>query len=430
MNNKIIFSIILIGLLGSITSIILNETHLNSFQVQELKLDYPRGIVDQVSLYKPKGEGPFPGVIFGTGAGADRALYRNWAHGFINQGFVVIMRSSTYGRKKERPWIDARDDIINTLNYMKKLEYVKNDSIIIGGHSASANLAYWVGQEIPDDISGIVAIAGRFPPKNLKTLDTDIFLGTGTKDKLVPPKKLFEVASMLEGTSNNIEIYLADDINHLQESWNIELINQATRWATQTIGTDYNNEYVLEKITFRRLILKFVFKFLLLIGLIMLIQKYVFNYYKKDNNLLNIILSIFYFFLFSLTWSNTISKYIFYSGPFYYKWSKYLIVLLIVTIIGSIYFYIKSKLKKNIFLLDILFILTSILIILKIFSFWVYIPPFSYGGSIIYFKSLLIGLLILIFGFILKKIKLYFKQRLIIYAFSLVWLLTAVLPPK
>lgn len=436
MKYKIILIFILIGLLGCIIPVIFSETNLRSYQVQELKLDYPEGVVDQVSLYKPQGEGPFPGIIFGTGAGADRALYRNWAHGFINQGFVVIMRSSSYGRNDERPWIDARDDIINTLDFVKKLDYVKKDSILIGGHSASANLAYWAGYEIPEQIAGIIAIAGRFPPENLGSLDTEIFLGTGTKDKLVPPEKLHEVAGIFKGTNNkeiinkNIEIYLAENINHLQESWNNELIYEATMWAAQTLGFEYNNDYVLDKITVWRLLIKFFSIILLLIGFIMFLQEYLINNFKKKNKLVYIGISFIYFVLFSLAWSNTISKYIFYSGPFFYKWPKYLLTLFIVTIIGVIYLYIVRKDSKNIFFIDILYIISSIIIILKIFSYWVYIPPFSYGGSIIFFKGLIISLLIMIFGYILKKINLYLYQRLIIYGLSLVWLLTAVLPPK
>jgi len=176
--------------------------------------------------------------------------------------------------------------------------------------------------------------------------------------------------------------------------------------------------------------MKFFSIFLLIIGIIMWLQKYLINNYKKDNKLIHIGISFVYFYLFSIAWSNTISKYIFYSGPFSYKWPKYLIALLIVTIIGVIYFYIAQKFIKNNFLIDLLYITSSIIITFKVFSYWIYIPPYSYGGSIIFFKGLIIAFLIMIFGFILKKINLYFYQRLIIYGLSFVWLLTVVLPPK
>ncbi len=427
--------IIIIGLLGWLLPAQLNDTEVRDYRVKEVKLEYPEDIVDQVSIYKPNGQGPWPAIIFGAGAGADRALYKNWAEGFVSQGFVVLLRSSSYGRKEEKPWIDARDDIINAFNHLKTLDYVDQNKMLIGGHSASANLAYWVAHKIPEDIKGIVAIAGRFPPKDKGKLKTEIFLGTGERDDLVPPEKIYEVAGVLTGqnyqndNSDNITIYISEGSNHLLESWDNQLIREAVKWSAGTVGNQYEPDFTLEKISIKYLSIKLLSALIFFIGAVYLIQKYLYKRYSK-NIFINIMTAVLYFCLFYLVWSTTISKYLFYFGPFNYKWLKYLIITLIVMSIGLIFSYLFRNKGKVRYWGDLLFIISSLALTIIIFSFLVYLPPFSYGGSIIFFKVLIILLPIIILGYILKRMHLLFYQRIIFYSLSFVWLLTAVLPPK
>ena len=436
MNYKIIsIIIIIIGLVGWLLPAQLNDIEVKGYRVKEVKLEYPEDIVDQVSIYIPNGQGPWPAIIFGAGAGADRSLYKNWAEGFVSQGFVVLLRSSSYGRKEEKPWIDARDDIINAFNHLKTLDYVDQNKMLIGGHSASANLAYWVAHKIPEDIKGIVAIAGRFPPKDKGKLKTEIFLGTGERDDLVPPEKIYEVAGVLTGqnyqndNSDNITIYISEGSNHLLESWDNQLIREAVKWSAGTVGNQYEPDFTLEKISIKYLSIKILSALLFFIGTVYLIQKYLYKRYSK-NIFINIMTAVLYFCLFYLVWSTTISKYLFYFGPFNYKWLKYLIITLIVMSIGLIFSYLFRNKGKVRYWGDLLFIISSLALTIIIFSFLVYLPPFSYGGSIIFFKVLIILLPIIILGYILKRMHLLFYQRIIFYSLSFVWLLTAVLPPK
>jgi len=436
MNYKIIsIIIIIIGLVGWLLPAQLNDIEVKGYRVKEVKLEYPEDIVDQVSIYIPNGQGPWPAIIFGAGAGADRSLYKNWAEGFVSQGFVVLLRSSSYGRKEEKPWIDARDDIINAFNHLKTLDYVDQNKMLIGGHSASANLAYWVAHKIPEDIKGIVAIAGRFPPKDKGKLKTEIFLGTGERDDLVPPEKIYEVAGVLTGqnyqndNSDNITIYISEGSNHLLESWDNQLIREAVKWSAGTVGNQYEPDFTLEKISIKYLSIKILSALLFFIGTVYLIQKYLYKRYSK-NIFVNIMTAVLYFCLFYLVWSTTISKYLFYFGPFNYKWLKYLIITLIVMSIGLIFSYLFRNKGKVRYWGDLLFIISSLALTIIIFSFLVYLPPFSYGGSIIFFKVLIILLPIIILGYILKRMHLLFYQRIIFYSLSFVWLLTAVLPPK
>jgi len=436
MNYKIIsIIIIIIGLVGWLLPAQLNDTEVRGYRVKEVKLEYPEDIVDQVSIYIPNGQGPWPAIIFGAGAGADRSLYKNWAEGFVSQGFVVLLRSSSYGRKEEKPWIDARDDIINAFNHLKTLDYVDQNKMLIGGHSASANLAYWVAHKIPEDIKGIVAIAGRFPPKDKGKLKTEIFLGTGERDDLVPPEKIYEVAGVLTGqnyqndNSDNITIYISEGSNHLLESWDNQLIREAVKWSAGTVGNQYEPDFTLEKISIKYLSIKLLSALIFFIGAVYLIQKYLYKRYSK-NIFINIMTAVLYFCLFYLVWSTTISKYLFYFGPFNYKWLKYLIITLIVMSIGLIFSYLFRNKGKVRYWGDLLFIISSLALTIIIFSFLVYLPPFSYGGSIIFFKVLIILLPIIILGYILKRMHLLFYQRIIFYSLSFVWLLTAVLPPK
>src|SRR6056297_526122 len=305
MNYKIIsIIIIIIGLVGWLLPAQLNDTEVRGYRVKEVKLEYPEDIVDQVSIYIPNGQGPWPAIIFGAGTGADRSLYKNWAEGFVSQGFVVLLRSSSYGRKEEKPWIDSRDDMISSFQYLKKLDYVDKDKIIIGGHSASANLAYWVGYKIPKKIKGIVAIAGRFPPEEKGNLNLAVFLGTGKNDKLVPPEKLYEVANKISESEikknkehEDITIYVSDNSNHLKESWDNNLIREAVKWSTQIVGLNYKENYSLEKINIKYIILKIISAFLFFIGIVIIMQYYLKKLFHI-NKFIEFISIIFYFGLF------------------------------------------------------------------------------------------------------------------------------------
>jgi len=424
------------GLIGWIGPSLWNQYNIGDYHVKELKLEYPEGIVDPISLYKPIGKGPFPGIVFGSGAGADKALYKNWAEGFVSQGFVVLLRSSSYGRKKEKPWIDSRDDMISSFQYLKKLDYVDKDKIIIGGHSASANLAYWVGYKIPKKIKGIVAIAGRFPPEEKGNLNLAVFLGTGKNDKLVPPEKLYEVANKISESEikknkehEDITIYVSDNSNHLKESWDNNLIREAVKWSTQIVGLNYKENYSLEKINIKYIILKIISAFLFFIGIVIIMQYYLKKLFHI-NKFIEFISIIFYFGLFYYIWSATISKYLFYFGPFPYNISKYIVTALIVAIIGIITYVFLNNKSYNKFYFDLLYLLITVLIITYVYSFIVYIPAFNYGGSLIFFKILIVTLPIIILGFFFKKIHLLLYQRIIFYDLVFVWLLTAVMPLK
>ena len=423
--KKIAIIFLLIGLVWLIPAL----ASWSDVEVKDLKLNY-NGVVDPIKLYLPQGEPPFPGVVFGAGAGADVALYRQWGEAFAKEGFVCLIRSSTSGRQNEEPWIDSRDDTINAIKYLKNHKKVDPDKIIVAGHSGNGNVAYWVGYKIPEQINGVAVIAGRHPPEKNHTLQTNLFLATGQNDRLVPPKKILEVAKILTGknsTSGNfsqndkITIYTAPTSNHLTEVWDNSLIKQTVNWSSQAVGNQYKGNYSLEKVSLPLILLKLVAGMFFLIGVIILLQQYI-------NSILKLVLStLLYFGIFFGVWSTTVSNNLFDSGPFEYKWLEYLILVVVIIICWLITFYF---IKRDTILTDIAFILLSIIIFILISSFIVYLPPFSYGGAIIIFKALIVFILLATFSLIFHKLQIPLNQRLIYYSLTLIWLLAVVIPVK
>lgn len=444
-NNKvkiIITVLIIIGLIGwLVPEIIKSYQTQDSFKVKNIKISYPGDIVDEVTLFIPNGDGPFPAIVFGAGSGSEKVIYSNIAKGFANEGFVTLVRSKAYGRKIEKPWVDSRDDFINAIGYLKSLEIVDKNKILVGGHSGSANVSYWVADKIPNEIEGIVAISGRWPPENINYINTNIFFATGKMDTLVPPSKIKEVAYKLTGKDlkenvlygdfeqkNAIKIFISERANHLTEAWDIELINESVKWASLCVGNQYSGKNNLEDISVKKIVLSFLSGILFMIGILLLFQRII----MKNNNskLVEFFSAMIYFVIFYYVWSSTISRYFFGFGPYGYRWANYLLVIGILVFVGLLVFILVKKINKDSFFFDITFILLGILSFILISSLFVFIPSFYYGGSLILVKTVMVSIPTIALAILFKKLKLTLLQRLLFSGLSLIWLLPLVLPPK
>lgn len=437
-----IIVLIIIGLIGwLVPEIIKSYQAQNTFKVKNIKLSYPGDIVDEVTLFIPNGNGPFPAIVFGAGSGSDKSLYSNIARGFANEGFVTLVRSKAYGRKMEKPWVDGRDDFINAIDYLKSLEIVNKNKVLVGGHSGSANVSYWVGDKLPDEIEGIIAIAGRWPPENNNYINTNIFFATGKMDALVPPSKIKEVAYKLTGKdlkenvlygdfeqNNAIKIFISERANHLTEAWDIDLINEAVRWSSLCVESQYRGVNNLEDISVKKIALSFVSGMLFMIGIILLFQQIIMK--NNTSKLVEFFSAMIYFLIFYFVWSSTISRYFFGFGPYAYRWANYLLVFGIIIIFGVLMLSLIKKFNRDSIIFDLVFILLSVFSFILISSLFVFIPSFYYGGSLILVKIIIVSVPIIALAILFKKLKLTLLQRLLFSGLSLVWLLPLVLPPK
>lgn len=208
------------------------------FEVEHLLLSTGENRSMQATLYVPDGVGQSPAILFGAGSGADPALYTNWGEIFAQHGFVVLMvgpgKQRSDGGIPEWEIINDRETLLENqkeqflllLDYLKGLPEVDPERIIVGGHSGGANTAYRLAFE--RDVSGVIAVAGRFPPENSQFLQNNLLLATGSHDIIVPPDKIREVELQLTGRNmeegvlygsfdNNTakKIFISDGSGHL-----------------------------------------------------------------------------------------------------------------------------------------------------------------------------------------------------------------------
>jgi len=119
-------------------------------------------------LRKPPGKGPFPAVVivhggsttFPTDALKKFAL-GTWPSRFLAAGYVVVV--PTFRSRVEDPQTrDSLEDILATVEYVRKLPYVDAKSIVVNGISSGGELALSVAVEtdvaivVPDEPFGML----------------------------------------------------------------------------------------------------------------------------------------------------------------------------------------------------------------------------------------------------------------------------------
>ncbi|MGM0379577.1 MAG: alpha/beta hydrolase [Bacillota bacterium] len=404
-----------------------------SFTVENRQI-INNGIIQNLKIYSPKDRGKYPAIVFGAGSGAQKALYNYFAKSFAKNGFVVLLRNTSYGHKKIKTWDDSKKDFINCIDYIKSLDNVDSKNILIGGHSANANIAYRVSLQKNDEIKGLIAIAGRFPPDNFKQ-KTNIFLSTGSNDKLVKPEKIFKIARKIKKENivankiigdfnkrNALYLYIDKDSNHLTEIWSPNIIKRSIEFAFHSVNKDINTIKKVYKFNFFNELTKFVigiFIFYLLLKINYLKKIYLERYYYRIFYLINIFLVLF------LTFKKTISNNFIDLGPFYYNYKRHILVFFISTILLYIFKNI-TLFNKNLLKHDFLFVFTIFTIYILIMNIFIYIPIFNAGGSLIIFKTIILLFPLLIINIIFNKYKIKEKKEFsILY---LVWILPLILP--
>jgi dienelactone hydrolase len=132
-------------------------------------------------LRKPPGKGPFPAVVLvhgGIGQMPSDALKERyalgaWASRYLAAGYVVAM-TTWRSRDKDPQTRGSPDDVLATIEYVRKLSYVDPKSIVVNGCSAGGGLALQAASE-----TEVAVIVPEEPA---------LFVFTGVYDKNSPKK--------------------------------------------------------------------------------------------------------------------------------------------------------------------------------------------------------------------------------------------------
>jgi dienelactone hydrolase len=439
--------LMLVGLIGWLGPTLYDMNPTADFEVEHLLLSTGQNRSMQATLYVPDGEGQSPAILFGAGSGADPALYTNGGKIFARHGFVVLMvgpgNQISDGGMPEWEMINDRETLLENqeeqflllLDYLNGLPEVDPERIIVGGHSGGANTAYRLAFE-KRDISGVIAVAGRFPPENSQFLQNNLLLVTGSHDTIVPPDKIREVGLQLTGRymeegvlygsfDNNTakKIFISDGTGHLGEGFDEDIIKECLNFALRSVGKSQTNGPV-NVVSLNSVLFCLMAGLLFLISFIALSNEYV-KLRLHDNKFKNIMPGI-YFILFYLVLSTTISKYLRFLGPVDYRIQQYLIIAAITIVVGIALSSIAENpgsSRRISLILDLILIGISIALFTLIYTQFV---QFQLVTQMV--LGIVITLLIFLPLLAMYSSGIPFKKRLIFNILSLIWLVPAITP--
>jgi dienelactone hydrolase len=142
------------------------------------------------TLTLPKGDGPFPGVVFVQGSGPndrDETIgpnkpFRDLAWGLASQGVAVLRyekRTKEHGTKFIKEFKDTMtlkeettDDVLAAVAVLRKRKEIDGKRVFVLGHSLGAFVAPRVG-ELDPSLAGLILLAGNTRP--LEDLVTEQF---------------------------------------------------------------------------------------------------------------------------------------------------------------------------------------------------------------------------------------------------------------
>ena len=136
------------------------------------------------TIYKPRGEGPFPLVVINHGSNrnaVDRVRPRRFGFAsqsreFIRRGFVVLVPTRRGYGDSEGPLVESyqRDETVDfhqlglitavdiraAIDFMRQRPYVDSSRIVIVGHSAGGYGCLALGSQSVDGLKGVINFNG------------------------------------------------------------------------------------------------------------------------------------------------------------------------------------------------------------------------------------------------------------------------------
>lgn len=217
--------------------------------VQQVYVKSKDGAYVAAALRRPRGDGPFPAIIFFHGAPGGRGMEQltGWARGetggpvwerFLREGFVVVVADYRGGdwNAMNVPSTNASataiDDGLAVIEHVKSLPHVDSSRISLYGVSLGGNLVLYLvsknpaihsavlGAPAPIWFLGLQRPAAGGPPDlpgakpdpvllaaNIAPIRTPVLILVGTEDRLLPLDTTLHDALAQGGKSVHMHVY-------------------------------------------------------------------------------------------------------------------------------------------------------------------------------------------------------------------------------
>lgn len=207
------------------------------------------GLYIAAAIRKPKGDGPFPAVIYFHGAPGGRGMEKlaSWSLGttggplwerLLQEGYAVIVAdyrrvswNSVFSSPETPDTTTYVDDGESVLDYVRALPYVDKNRIAVYGVSLGGNLAAYLiaRQKVAAAVFGAGAVLGfvhaETPPasakpdqgrlkydeaaamKNVSAIQCPVLALVGTDDSLIGVNEVFHSLLVKAGKTADLHIY-------------------------------------------------------------------------------------------------------------------------------------------------------------------------------------------------------------------------------
>ncbi|HEY7924749.1 MAG TPA: dienelactone hydrolase family protein [Vicinamibacteria bacterium] len=217
--------------------------------VQQIYVKSKDGAYVAAAIRKPKGDGPFPAILFFHGAPGGRGmeLLVGWSRGekggpvwerFLREGFVTVVGDyrggdwNTMNVPSTGASATAIDDGLAVIDYVKKLPYVDGSRVSLYGVSLGGNLVMFLASKVPT-LHAVIAGApapiwflgmqrgtGASRPEveapkadpavveaNVAPIQTPVLILVGTEDRLLAMGTVLHDALKQAGKAVRMDVY-------------------------------------------------------------------------------------------------------------------------------------------------------------------------------------------------------------------------------
>jgi dipeptidyl aminopeptidase/acylaminoacyl peptidase len=217
--------------------------------VQQIYVKSKDGAYVAAAIRKPKGDGPFPAILFFHGAPGGRGMEQlvGWSRGekggpvwerFLREGFVTVVGDyrggdwNTMNVPSTGASATAIDDGLAVIDYVKKLPYVDGSRVSLYGVSLGGNLVMFLASKVPT-LHAVIAGApapiwflgmqrgtGASRPEleapkadpavveaNVAPIQTPILILVGTEDRLLAMGTVLHDALKQAGKAVRMDVY-------------------------------------------------------------------------------------------------------------------------------------------------------------------------------------------------------------------------------
>jgi pimeloyl-ACP methyl ester carboxylesterase len=266
----------LILYLGSVLVASWIQTDFGRVEVTNVSYTNYNGIIIRAKLFRPRTavpENPSPGIVYAHGYQNNRETSDAYCIELGRRGFVVLeidaigRGNSGLPNNPKEPSFDKTYGVLSSLQHLKTLPFVSQESLGLMGHSLGAEWSYTVALKSPE-VKGLVISgfaygpeATAINPKNMlmimgkwdeyrkrMTGTGDLekeWMATSRTQKVIPspnPRLNTQYGHFAEGTARKVFI---PRLTHVQESHSRAAIAEAVDWMKMALNP--SPKYQIEK---------------------------------------------------------------------------------------------------------------------------------------------------------------------------------------